>query len=59
MKSISFISDAVFVARSKAMGRGVYTNRSLEKDTIIEIAPVIVMSALDRKLLDQTAMQTK
>ena len=56
MKSISFISDAVFVARSKAMGRGVYTNRSLEKDTIIEIAPVIVMSALDRKLLDITLL---
>ena len=56
MKSISFISDAVFVARSKAMGRGVYTNRSLEKDTIIEIAPVIVMSAMDRKLLDKTLL---
>ena len=56
MKSISFISDAVLVARSKAMGRGVYTNRSLEKDTIIEIAPVIVMSAADRKLLDKTLL---
>ena len=56
MKSISFISDAVFIARSKTMGRGVYTNRSLEKDTIIEIAPVIVMSATDRKLLDKTLL---
>ncbi len=56
MKSISFISDAVFVARSKVMGRGVYTNRFLEKDMIIEIAPVIVMSALDRKLLDKTLL---
>ncbi len=56
MKSISFISDAVFVARSKTIGRGVYTSRPLEKDTIIEIAPVIVMSAIDRKLLDKTLL---
>ena len=56
MKAISFISEAVFVGKSKAMGRGVYTNRSLEKDSVIEIAPVIVMSAKDRKLLDQTLL---
>ena len=56
MKSISFISDAVIVERSKAMGRGIYTNKPLEKDTIIEIAPVIVMSAIDRKLLDKTLL---
>ena len=56
MKSISFISDAVIVGRSKAMGRGIYTNKPLEKDTIIEIAPVIVMSAIDRKLLDKTLL---
>ena len=56
MTSISFISDGVVVGRSKAMGRGAYTNRPLEKDTIIEIAPVIVMSATDRKLLDKTLL---
>lgn len=56
MQSISFISDAVFVAPSKTIGRGVYTRRPLEKDTIMEIAPVIVMSAKDRKLLDKTLM---
>ena len=56
MKAISFISDAVFVARSKAIGRGVYTNRSLEKNMVIEIAPVIIMSAIERKLLDKTLL---
>ena len=56
MKAISFISEAVFVGKSKTMGRGVYTNRSLEKDSVIEVAPVIVMSAKDRKLLDQTLL---
>ena len=56
MKRISFISDAVFTGRSKGMGRGVYTSRSLEKDMIIEIAPVIVMTGDERKLLDQTLL---
>ena len=56
MKAISFISEAVFVGKSKTMGRGVYTKTPLEKDSIIEIAPVIVMSAKDRKLLDQTLL---
>ena len=53
---LSFISDAVFVAKSKTMGRGVYTNRLLEAGLTIEIAPVIVMSAAERKLLDQTLL---
>ena len=38
------------------MGRGVFTSENLEKDTVIEISPVIVMSADDRKLLDQTLL---
>lgn len=56
MKSLSFISDALFVARSKSMGRGVFTNKALDAGLIIETAPVIVMSAADRKLLDQTLL---
>ena len=38
------------------MGRGVFTSENLAKDTIIEIAPVIVLSRDDRKLLDQTLL---
>jgi SET domain-containing protein len=56
MLSTSFISDAVYVANSKAKGRGVYTNKALEANMVIEIAAVIVMSAQDRKLLDQTLL---
>jgi SET domain-containing protein len=56
MRSLSFISDAIFVAKSKAMGRGVYANRALDAALTIEIAPVIVMTAADRKLLDQTLL---
>jgi uncharacterized protein len=38
------------------MGRGVFTSESLPKGTVVEIAPVIVMSKDDRKLLDQTLL---
>lgn len=38
------------------MGKGVFTAEFLEAKSIIEVAPVIVMSANDRKLLDQTLL---
>lgn len=50
------ILPCLVIGPSGDMGRGVYTMESLEKDTLIEVAPVIVMSAGDRKLLDQTLL---
>lgn len=38
------------------MGRGVFTNADLRKNTVVEIAPVIVMSKTDRSYLDQTLL---
>ncbi|HEY0677076.1 MAG TPA: SET domain-containing protein [Chitinophagaceae bacterium] len=38
------------------MGRGVFTSENIPKDTVIEIAPVIVMTAEERKLIDQTLL---
>lgn len=38
------------------MGRGVFTNQPLKPKTIIEIAPVIVMSGKDRFFIDQTLL---
>ena len=38
------------------MGRGVFAKTDLKKNTIIEIAPVIVMSKKDREFLDQTLL---
>jgi len=38
------------------MGRGVFTSENLEKDFVIEVSPVIVMSADERKLLEQTTL---
>jgi len=38
------------------MGRGVFTTENIEAGTLIEVSPVIVMSATERKLLDQTLL---
>ena len=46
----------LFIAPSTNMGRGVFTSSALEKDTVVEIAPVIVMNSEDRKLLDKTLL---
>jgi SET domain-containing protein len=38
------------------MGKGVFTSEPLKRGKVIEVSPVIVMSAKDRKLLDQTLL---
>jgi hypothetical protein len=56
LKPVNYISDAIYVSNSRGMGRGVFTKRALPSDTIIEIAPVIVMSGKDRNFIDQTLL---
>ena len=46
----------IFLAPTKCMGRGVFTDEPVSAGTVVEIAPVIVMSAEERKLLDQTRL---
>lgn len=46
----------LLIAPTSQKGRGVFTSADIDRDTIIEIAPVIVMSREDRKLLDQTLL---
>jgi SET domain-containing protein len=50
------ILPCLFIAPAGKMGKGVFTSESLEASTIIEIAPVIVMTKEERKLLDQTTL---
>ncbi|HEX7844367.1 MAG TPA: SET domain-containing protein [Chitinophagaceae bacterium] len=50
------ILPILYIAPTDGMGRGVFTTENIEKDTVIEIAPVIIMSRDDRKLLDQTLL---
>lgn len=38
------------------MGNGIFTSGDIEKDTIVEIAPVIVMTREERILLDKTRL---
>ena len=50
------ILSCLFMAESPEKGRGMFTNKLILADTIIEVAPVIVMSAADRLLLDKTLL---
>ena len=56
MKGISFLHPAIYVGKTKEMGRGVFTKEALKVGTVLEISPVIVMSGKDWKLLDQTLL---
>ena len=44
----------LFIAGTENMGRGVFTSQNIEAGTIVEVAPVIIMSLEERKLLGQT-----
>jgi len=50
------ILPCLYVSDTAGMGRGVFTEEALDAGTIIEISPVIVMNADDRKLLDKTLL---
>ena len=46
----------LFIAPAGVMGRGVFTSEDIGEGTVVEIAPVIVMDAADRLLLDKTLL---
>ncbi|HVS94971.1 MAG TPA: SET domain-containing protein [Puia sp.] len=50
------ILPALFIGPTERMGRGVFTSADIAKDTVIETSPVIVLSASERRLLDQTLL---
>ena len=50
------ILPCLFIAPAEKMGKGVFTSERLDAATIIEIAPVIVMSKEERRLLDKTTL---
>ncbi len=53
---MDMILPFLYIAPSGQMGRGVFTSENIEKGTIVEISPVIVMSGEERKLIDQTLL---
>jgi uncharacterized protein len=56
VKPINFLHPNIYVSTSGKHGRGLFTSVTLEADTVIEIAPVIVMPARDRPIIDQTLL---
>ncbi|MBX9785191.1 MAG: SET domain-containing protein-lysine N-methyltransferase [Chitinophagaceae bacterium] len=47
---------SLYIDESKGRGRGVFISEQLDAGTVVEIAPVIVMSAGDRLHLDATKL---
>jgi SET domain-containing protein len=50
------ILPCLLVAPTDSMGRGVFTSDFIAAGTVVEISPVIVLSAEERRLLDQTTL---
>jgi len=50
------IFEGLYIEQSNGKGRGVFTKQTIPAFTIIEVSPVIVMSAKERILLDQTLL---
>ena len=50
------IKQYLFIDNTVDKGKGVFTNKKILPDTVIEISPVIVMRAEDRLHLDKTLM---
>lgn len=50
------ILPILYLAPSPGRGKGVFTQEAIACNTLVEIAPVIVLSAAERKQLDQTRL---
>jgi uncharacterized protein len=50
------LKDCLFIDSTKEKGRGVFTNSFIEKNTLVEIAPVIIMDTAERQYLDKTLL---
>ena len=50
------VFEGLYIEKSDGKGRGVFTKQNIPSNTIIEISPVVVMSAEERTLLDQTLL---
>ena len=56
IKNFTMRLPCLFIAETEEKGRAVFTNEALETGTLLETAPVIVMTGEERKLLDQTRL---
>ncbi len=51
------IKPFLFIQATPGKGRGVFTSESIAAETVIEVAPVIVMNPGDREQVDKTALK--
>lgn len=50
------IHSGIYILHTSEKGNGVYTGQALPAGTVVEVSPVIVMTADERTLLDQTLL---
>lgn len=50
------IHPALYIKHTPQRGKGVFTRDHIKKNTVIEIAPVIVLPANERKWIDQSVL---
>lgn len=50
------IHHALYIDETDNKGRGVFTGEMIPAGTVIEVSPVIVMSALEKELLNKTLL---
>jgi SET domain-containing protein len=50
------IHPSLYIDKTNEKGRGVFTQKNIDANTVIEISPVVVMSAEERILLDKTLL---
>jgi uncharacterized protein len=46
----------LFIAIIEKKGKGVFTNKKIKKNTVLEVAPVIIMPLTDKVHLDKTLL---
>ena len=46
----------IYISSTPSMSRGVFTSQAIETGTLVEEAPVLVMSAEEREWLDKTLL---
>ena len=47
---------SIYIASTRSMSRGVFTSQAIEAGTLVEEAPVLVMSDEEREWLDKTLL---
>ena len=53
---VYMIHPSIYVDKTNEMGRGVFTKKAIDANIVIEVSPVVVMSAEERILLDKTLL---